>query len=130
MNPTETSPCRSEVDRVFVAAVKQIFDECMTLQDLDRIALHLKKDRIATNEEKRLLRADYALVRKFLTRDEEYAINDESGRILRKHRGRSKQVEKRTDAGGPVADVLGLRGETRPDHPRDGEAVAGPEQVG
>ena len=98
MNQSQSDPSRSEINRVFVAAVKQMFEECKTLKDLERLGDHLKADRIATNEEKRLLREDYAMIRKFLTRAEEYVIDDESERILRKRRGRSKQVEERTDA--------------------------------
>ena len=90
MNPTDTCRCPSDVDPVFVAAVKQMFSECMALERLELLALHLKQDTLATTAEKRLLRSDYSLIRKVLVRAKENPIDAEGGRILRKRRGGSE----------------------------------------
>ena len=61
------SRSHSDVDRTFVAATMEVFENCETLDDLHGVGERLAADGIATRAEKRLLRTHYVKMRQYLT---------------------------------------------------------------
>lgn len=64
--PPTSQPSPSPSDTLFVRAAKAVFEDCETMEDLERVREHMAADKIATREEKRVLRKHYATVRTYL----------------------------------------------------------------